>query len=196
MEAEGLARMTGSDMDRRRMAAAFGANTVMCLVGLVGWYVAESTGLLADAFDMLADASGYAVAWLAIGRSLLFKRRAARWNGAMLMLLGVLVIGEVADRWIRGSEPQGVLIMAFAALSLAVNGAVLAMLSVYRRANEIHLRATWIDTRADVLVNIAVLLSGAAIAASGWRQIDLLVGLGISIYVIREGLEIWERAGR
>jgi cation diffusion facilitator family transporter len=186
--------MTGIDTDRRRMAVAFAANILMCLVGLIGWRVAQSTGLLADAFDMLADASGYAVAWLAIGRSPPAQRRAARWNAAMLVVLGILVIAEVVERWIRGSEPQGLAIMAFAALSLTVNGGVLLMLSAYRRAEQIHLRATWIDTRADVLVNLAVLLSGAAIAATGYRQIDLLVGLGISLYVIREGAEIWEGA--
>ena len=180
------------DADRRRMAIALSANTVMCLVGLIGWYVAQSTALLADAFDMLADASGYGVAWLAIGRSLTAQRRAARWNAGMLFLLGVVVIGEVAERWIRGSEPQGFLIVAFAALSLAVNGGVLLMLSPYRRAEGVHLRATWVDTRADVLVNLSVLLSGAAIAASGWREIDLLVGLAIGLYVIKEGWEIWE----
>src|SRR5690349_14285938 len=180
------------DADRRRMAIALSANTVMCLVGLVGWYVAQSTALLADAFDMLADASGYGVAWLAIGRSLRAQQRAARWNAGMLFLLGAVVIAEVAERWIRGSEPQGFLIAAFAALSLVVNGGVLIMLSPYRRAEEVHLRATWVDTRADVLVNLAVLLSGAAIAATGWRQIDLLAGLAISLYVIKEGWEIWE----
>ena len=178
--------------DRRRMAIALSANTCMCLVGLVGWYAAQSTALLADAFDMLADASGYGVAWLAIGRSMRAQQRAARWNAGMLFLLGVVVIGEVAERWIRGSEPQGFLIVAFAALSLVVNGGVLIMLSPYRRAEQVHLRATWVDTRADVLVNLAVLVSGAAIAATGWRQIDLLVGLAISLYVIKEGWEIWE----
>ncbi len=176
------------------MAIAFGANVLMCLVGLVGWRLAQSTGLLADAFDMFADASGYAVAWLAIGRQPPAQRRAARWNAAMLMLLGVMVIGEVVERWIRGSEPQGLLIMAFAALSMAVNGSVLVMLAVYRQAEQVHLRATWIDTRADVLVNVTVLLSGIGIVLTGLRQIDLLVGVAISLYVIKEGLEIWERA--
>ncbi|HKX08974.1 MAG TPA: cation diffusion facilitator family transporter [Stellaceae bacterium] len=174
------------------MAIALGANTCMCLVGLVGWYVAQSTALLADALDMLADASGYGVAWLAIGRSMRAQQRAARWNAGMLFLLGAVVIAEVAERWIHGSEPEGSLIAAFAVLSLVVNGGVLIMLSPYRRAEEVHLRATWVDTRADVLVNLAVLLSGAAIAVTGWRQIDLLVGLAISLYVIKEGWEIWE----
>jgi cation diffusion facilitator family transporter len=186
--------LTQAATDRKRMRIAFAANIAMFLIGLVGWYFAESTGLLADAFDMLADASGYAVALLAIGRSPQFQKNAARWNGTMLILLGVGVIGEVIHRLIVGSEPQGLLIIVFAALSLAVNSAVLAMLATYRHAKEVHLKATWIDTRADVLVNISVLLSGAAIAITGYRHIDLIVGFAIGLYVIREGLEIWGEA--
>ena len=122
--------MTKADADHKRMRIAFAANIAMFLIGMVGSYFAESTGLLADAFDMLADASGYAVAMMAIGRSSQFQKNAARWNGTMLILLGVGVIGEVIHRLIRGSEPQGLMIMVFAALSLAVNAAVLAMLVV------------------------------------------------------------------
>lgn len=181
--------------DRKRMRIALTANLLMFFIGIAGWYVAESTGLLANAFDMLADASGYAIAMVAVRRSLQFQMNAARWNGAMLVLLGVGVIAEVIHRWIVGSEPQGLYIVAFAALSLAVNGAVLAMLSRYRDAKEVHLRATWIDTRADVLVNIGVLLSGAAIALTGYRRIDLLGGVAIGLYVIKEGIEIWHDSG-
>lgn len=46
------------DTDRGRMRIALAANLLMFFIGITGWYVAESTGLLADAFDMLADASG------------------------------------------------------------------------------------------------------------------------------------------
>ncbi len=119
---------------------------------------------------------------------------AARWNGAMLIALGLGVIIEVIHRWITPNEPAGVLIMGFAALSLAVNGAVLRMLSKYRLSQEPHLRATWIDTRADVLVNVGVLVSGAAIALTGYRVIDLLAGAAISLFVIHEGIEIWRDA--
>jgi Co/Zn/Cd efflux system component len=47
--------------DRRRLRIALAANIAMFAVGIVGWWVAQSTALLADAFDMLADATGYAV---------------------------------------------------------------------------------------------------------------------------------------
>jgi cation diffusion facilitator family transporter len=178
--------------DRKRMRIAFAANLAMFFTGLIGWHVADSTSLLADAFDMLADASGYIVAMLAIGRAKSFQKNAARWNGAMLILLGTSVIGEVIHRYFVGSEPQGLLITGFAVLSLIVNGSVLRMLSRYRDSSEIHLRAAWIDTRADVVVNLSVLVSGVAIAISKYQKIDLVVGLAIGAYVIKEGLELWE----
>lgn len=97
--------MTADDLDRKRMTIALVANLTMFVIGIVGWHFAKSTSLLADAFDMLADASGYIVALLAIGRSAKFKINAARWNGAMLILLGLGVVGEAIHRFIAGSEP-------------------------------------------------------------------------------------------
>lgn len=180
--------------DRKRMRIALVANLAMFATGLVGRYLADSASLLADAFDMLADASGYVVAMLAIGRTVLFQKNAARWNGAMLVLLGTGIIGEVIHRYFVGSSPQGLLITGFAMLSLVVNGSVLSMLSRYRDSPEIHLRATWIDTRADVVVNLGVLVSGIAIALSGYQKIDLLAGLAIGVFVIKEGIEVIREA--
>lgn len=176
------------------MSIALVANLMMFVIGIVGWRFAGSTSLLADALDMLADASGYVVALLAIGRSAKFKLNAARWNGSMLILLGLGVVGEAIHRFIAGSEPLGVFIIGFSLLSLVVNGAVLIMLSRYRNTEELHLKATWRDTRADVLVNLGVLISGIAIAITGYSVIDPIVGLAIGLYVIREGYEIWEEA--
>lgn len=187
-------QVDSTSADRRTLRIALAANTAMFVVGLIGWAIAQSTALLADAFDMLADATGYAVAFWAVGRSMLHQRMAARWNGAMLMALGLGIIGEIIHRWFTPNEPVGVLIMGFATLSLVVNGAVLRTLSKYRRSQEPHLRATWIDTRADVLVNVGVLVSGAAIAWTGYRVIDLLTGAAISLFVIHEGVEIWRDA--
>lgn len=186
--------MTKADADRKTLKIALAANLAMFVIGIVGWIVAHSTGLLADAFDMLADVSGYALAFMAIGRSKTFQANAARWNGAMLVLLGLSVIGEVIHNWVAGSEPRGLFIMGFAFMSLLVNGTVLGMLAKYRRAREVHLRAAWIDTRADVWVNLGVLLSGVTIALTGYRYIDLITGFVISVYVIHEGVEIWRAA--
>ena len=180
--------------DRRTLLIALAANVAMFAVGVVGWRIAQSTALLADAFDMLADATGYAVAYWAVGRSRRVQIMAARWNGSLLIALGLGVLGEVFHRWFVPGEPIGGLIMAFAVLSLAVNGSVLRMLSKYRHAVDPHLRATWVDTRADVLVNVSVLVSGAVIAWTGYRIVDLLMGAAIGVFVIHEGVEIWNEA--
>lgn len=106
----------------------------------------------------------------------------------MLILLGIGVVGEAIHRFIAGSEPLGLFIARFAASSLVVNGAVLTMIIRYRNTGEVHLKATCRDTRADVLVNVGVLVSGAAIAITGYGVIDPIVGLAIGVYVIKEGL--------
>lgn len=178
--------------DRRTLAAALVVNILMFFIGLIGWRLAKSAALLADSLDMLADAAGYAVAYLAIGGSERRKHAAARWNGAMLIALGLGVFGEVAVRWSGGNEPSGTWIIAFACLSLLANGIVLRMLSKYRHSAQLHLRATWIDTRADVLVNVGVLVAGALVAISGYRVIDLVAGVILACFVIHEGWELWE----
>ncbi len=110
----------------------------------------------------------------------------------MLIALGIGVFAEVADRWLNGYEPSGPWISAFACLSLLANGTVLCLLSKYRHSSEVHLRATWVDTRADVVVNLGVLVAGALIAATGYLVIDLVIGLVIAGFVIHEGWELWE----
>ena len=187
-------QVDSASADRRTLLIALAANVAMFAVGVVGWRIAQSTALLADAFDMLADATGYAVAYWAVGRSRRVQVMAARWNGSLLIALGLGVLGEVLHRWFVPGEPIGGLIVAFAVLSLAVNGSVLRMLSKYRNAVDPHLRATWVDTRADVLVNVSVLVSGAVIAWTGYRIVDLLMGAAIGLFVIREGFEIWNEA--
>ncbi len=181
---------------RAALRVAFVANLAMAAIGLVGWIFADSTALLADAFDMLVDASAFVFAYFAVGRSKRLQRLAARWSSVLLVALGLGVIAEVVAHWLHGSEPMGVAIIGFSLLSLAVNSGVLAVLSGYRHAGEVQLRAAWRDTRADTLVNVGVLLSGVAIALTGYRYIDLAVGLVISAFVIREGLEIWGDAAR
>ena len=135
--------------DRHVLAAALVINVVMSVIGLIGWRLARSSALLADAFDMLADASGYVVAYHAIGGSAERQRAAARWNGAMLVILGLGVLAEVIHRGFHAVEPGGAWIMTFAALSLLANGIVLRMLSKYRHASEVHLRATWNAVRGS-----------------------------------------------
>jgi Co/Zn/Cd efflux system component len=54
---------------RRMLWLALGLNAAMAIIETLAGLKADSTGLLADALDMLTDAGAYAIALAAIGRS-------------------------------------------------------------------------------------------------------------------------------
>lgn len=172
---------------------ALALNATMFVAETTAGLIANSTSLIADGLDMLADAAAYGIALAAVGRSGRFKANAAMASGVLLLLLGIGVILDVVRRLISGEPPEGAWMIAVAAVALAVNATVLRLLSKQRQ-QEVHIRATWIFTRADVVANTAVILSGMAVLATGIRYFDLVVGAAIGIYVIKEALEILSEA--
>lgn len=175
--------------ERNALWVALFLNLVMFVVETSAGVLGQSTGLLADGLDMLTDAAAYGIALIAIGRSAKFKAGAATLSGSLLMALGLGVLLDVARRAVFGAEPAGAWMIAVAAIALVVNWVVLRLLARVRD-REVHLRAAWIFTRADVVANAAVILSGVLVVVTGSRWIDLLVGAGIGVYVLREALEI------
>ncbi len=175
--------------ERKVLVIALALNAGMAVLGGVAGWISQSTGLLADALDMLSDATAYAIGLVAIGRSLRYKANAAYGSGLVLLLLGVAVLVEVARRAVSGSEPEGGWMVGVSLVSLIVNVAVLRMLSPLRSGG-VHLRASWIFTRADVVANVGVILSGALVALLESRYPDLIIGTLIGLYVIREAYEI------
>ena len=174
---------------RSVLKLALALNAAMFVVETTSGIIGNSTGLIADGLDMLADSAAYAVALLAIGRGALFKSNAARASGTLLLILGCAVLLDVVRRAVSGEPPEGLLMVVVAAIALAVNATVMKLLHRYRNG-EVHLRATWIFTRADVIANMAVIVSGIAVLVTKLRALDLIVGAGIGIYVIREAFEI------
>ena len=184
---------TPDPAQRRTLWIALGLNAAMAVVGFaIGW-LAQSTGVLADALDMLSDAAAYAIGLAAIGRSAPFKRRAAQWSGAILLVLGLGIVVEALRRGVMGSEPLSSWMMLAASLSLIVNLTVLRLLRPFQQG-EVHLRATWIFTRADVVANIGVLVAAGLVAITQSRFPDVIVGAAIGAYVVKEAIEILREA--
>ncbi|KAA9005996.1 cation diffusion facilitator family transporter [Histidinibacterium aquaticum] len=178
---------------RRVLWIALNLNAVMFAGEGTAGLIAHSAGLIADGLDMLGDASAYAIALAAVGRGALFKARAATTSGVVLLCLGLGLLFDVVRRLISGEPPEGLVMIAVSVVALAVNATVLRLLGQYRDSG-VHLRATWIFTRVDVVANLAVILSGILVLASGLRHADLVVGGGIGLYVVKEALEILREA--
>lgn len=137
-----------SESERATLRIPLALNATMFVVGMAAGLWAQSSGLMADALDVLADASAYALALLAISRGAAFKRNAACWSGSPLLILGVGIVFDAVRRGLVGSEPLGLAMMAFSPASLVVN--VTAMLVSGLLVWLTGLRA------ADLLVGLAI----------------------------------------
>lgn len=181
--------------ERRVLWIALLLNAAMAVIGGVAGWIAQSTGLLADALDMLSDATAYTIGLIAIGRTARFKANAAWLSGSVLLVLGIGVLFEVGRRVVYGAEPLSGWMIGTALLSLAVNVNVLRMLAPLKSA-EVHLRATWLFTRADVVANVGVLLAGVLVLWLNSPYPDFVIGALIGLYVIKEASEILSDARR
>jgi Co/Zn/Cd efflux system component len=181
------------NLERRTLWVLLAINGAMFLAeAVIGW-LAESTGLLADSLDMLADAMVYSTALYAVGSSIALKRRAASISGWIQIALGLGVIIEVIRRLVTGSEPISVLMIVTGIIAFGANVTCLILLAKHR-SGEVHMRASWIFSTNDVIANAGVVLSGLLVMWSGSRVPDLVIGAIVSVVVIRGGRLILQEA--
>lgn len=171
-----------------------GINATMFVIEMGIGLLADSTALIADSLDMLADAVVYGVALYAIGKSLLHKANAARISGFFQMALGVLIIIDIVRRSIYGSEPVSGLMMAMGAVALVAN--VICLVIIRKQKNEeVHMRASWIFSANDVIANLGVIFAGVLVFWLDSRWPDLVIGVIVSCVVLRGAKMILEDAG-
>ena len=181
--------------ERKILMIALALNATMAVVGGIAGWIGQSTGLLADALDMLSDATAYAIGLVAIGRTASFKANAATLSGIALLLLGLGVLFEVGRRVVYGAEPASGWMIGTAAVSLIVNMSVLRMLAPLK-SGEVHLRATWIFTRADIVANVGVIVAGMLVFWLRSPIPDYVIGTLIGLDVVKEAVSILVEARR
>ncbi len=175
--------------EARTLWTVLAVNGAMFLVeGIAGW-IGESTGLLADGLDMLADALVYGVALYAVGREPMLKRRAARLCGWLQVALGIAALAEVIRRAVFGSEPAPPLMVGVSILALAANATSLWLVARHREGG-VHMKATYICTTNDVLANVGVIVAGALVAWTRSAVPDLVIGTTIATVVLRGAVRI------
>ena len=180
-------------LERKTLISLLAINAVMFLVEFVMGWLAESTGLISDSLDMLADAAVYGLSLYAIGRGLKKQIKAARLSGILQILLGTGVLLEVMRRLLLGSEPESLRIMGIGIAALVANIYCLMLISGHRNSG-VHMRASWIFSTNDVIANLGVIVSGFLVWLLGNRFPDLIVGAMISVVIVRGGIRILQEA--
>ncbi|MEQ8427525.1 MAG: cation transporter [Gammaproteobacteria bacterium] len=168
-------------------------NGVMFLFEFAFGLYAESTGLLADSLDMLADAMVYASALYVIGKTAIAKASSAMLSGMLQMLLGFGIIFEVIRRFLYGSEPISTVMIVISLFALTANVVCLILLNKHKQG-EVHMRATWIFSKNDVIANLGVITAGILVAYFESALPDLIIGAIISSVVLYGSYQILSEA--
>ena len=180
---------------RRVLIWLLGINGVMFVAEVTAGIIGDSTALIADSLDMLADATVYAIGLYAVGRSLLVKAKAARLSGIFQIVLGLGVLLDIVRRSILGSEPESMIMVIVGMVALVANTICLVLIYKHRKG-EVHMRASWIFSKNDVIANLGVISAGLLVAYTGSSWPDLIIGLLIAAIVMRGGLYIIKDANR
>ena len=182
-----------AELERATLKILLAINGVMFLVEAVAGWWGESTGLLADSLDMLADAFVYGVALYAVGRSQRLQANAATASGVLQVALGIGVLVEVVRRFVVGSDPVSLLMIGVGSMALVANVSCLLLIAKHREGG-VHMRASWIFSANDVIANVGVIVSGGLVMYFGNRLPDLIIGALISVVVLRGGVLILREA--
>jgi Co/Zn/Cd efflux system component len=161
----------------------------MFLIEIVLGIYAESTGLIADGLDMLADSFVYGLSLFAVGKAIEKKHQAAFLSGVIQISLGLLCLFEVGRKLYFGSDPLSNYMIIISLFALMAN--LLCLLLIHKHKDgEVHMKASWIFSANDVLVNIGVILSGTLVYVLKSNLPDLIIGGIVAVIVLKGGWSI------
>lgn len=161
-----------------------GINSGMFFVEIAIGLYANSTALIADSMDMLADAIVYGIALYAVSRTLKHKANAALVSGYFQLTLGLLIIFEIVRRLLGEGEPHSWFMIGFGLIALIAN--VICLILIKKHNNgEVHMRASWIFSANDVIANMGVIAAGVLVMVLDSRWPDIVIGSVIAILILR-----------
>jgi Co/Zn/Cd efflux system component len=176
-------------VEAKTLRYLLGINLTMFFVEIILGIYAESTGLLADGLDMLADSFVYGLSLYAVGKSIAMKQKAAYFSGIAQIFLGLLCLVEVGRKFHFGSEPLSSYMIVISVIALIANLWCLALIYKHKDG-EVHMKASWIFSANDVIVNTGVIISGVLVYFLKSNVPDLLIGGIVSLIVFKGGISI------
>jgi cobalt-zinc-cadmium efflux system protein len=196
-----------ADASARRLAIALGLLLGLMAVEVTAGIVASSLALLSDAAHMLTDAGALALALVAIRLS---KRPAkgamtyglrrteilsAQFNGATLLVLGLLIVIEGVRRLFEPPDVEGGLVLAVALVGVAVNVAATVVLHGADRSS-LNVEGAFQHVLTDLVAFIATAIAGLVILLTGFDRADGIASLFVAAVMLRAAWSLLRDSGR
>jgi cobalt-zinc-cadmium efflux system protein len=116
-------------------------------------------------------------------------------NGAVLLVLGVLVIYEAIWRLVWPPDVAGVLMTAVAGAGVVVNLAAAWILAKANRQS-LNVEGSFQHIVTDLYAFIGTLVAGIVIVWTGFNRADAIASLFVAVLMLRSGFTLQRRAMR
>lgn len=161
-------------------------NFAFFLIEVLTGLISKSMGLVADSLDMLADSLVYGISLLAVGGTVLRKKRIARLAGYFQITLAIIGFVEVLRRFFGAEQlPDFNTMIIVSVLALIANGSCLYLLQRSKSQQEAHMKASMIFTSNDVIINLGVIIAGLLVNWLNSNKPDLIIGTIVFVLVIQ-----------
>ncbi len=203
----GHAHGVSADADRGKLTIALALIGAFMVVEVVVGVLVHSLALLSDAAHMLTDAGAIALSLVAIrlvakpAKGALtygLKRTeilSAQFNGATLLVLGLLIVAEGIRRLVAPPDVQGTAVLIVALVGVVVNLAASYTLSRANRQS-INVEGAFQHILTDLAAFIFTAIAGAVILITGFHRADGIASLVIAAIMLRAAYGLLRDSGR
>jgi Co/Zn/Cd efflux system component len=181
------------ERQRRTLHIVLAINALMFFAIAGAAYYAGSSALLADSLDNLGDALTYALSLYAVSRGAAVKARVALFKGALILFAALTVVAQVAYKLFVPGIPVFEVMGIFSLAGLAANSICLFLLWRHRH-EDINMSSVWECSRNDIVSNVSVFIAAGAVWFSGSGWPDIIVGLGLSVLLMRSAIRVMTSA--
>jgi cobalt-zinc-cadmium efflux system protein len=193
--------------DQRKLAIALGLILGFMAVEVTVGAVTSSLALLSDAAHMLTDAAAIGLALVAarlaqrpargamtygLGRAEILS---AQFNGATLLVLGLLIVYEGIHRLVEPPDVPGVPLLVVALVGVAVN-LVAAWVLARADRRSLNVEGAFQHIVTDLAAFIATAIAGAVIILTGWVRADGVAALIVAAIMLRSAYGLLRASGR
>lgn len=167
-------------------------NFVFFLLEMTFGLISKSMGLVADSLDMLADSFVYGISLLAVGGTLIKKKRIAKIAGIFQIILALIGFTEVLRRFFLepGKLPDFSTMVIISVFALIANGICLYLLQKSKSKDQAHIKASMIFTSNDVIINLGVISAGFLVHWLNSNKPDLIIGTIVFVLVFQGAIRI------
>lgn len=176
---------------RKLLWTVLAINFAFFVIEISTGLLSRSMGLVADSLDMLADAFVYGISLIAVGGSVLRKKRIAKVAGYFQITLALIGFIEVLRRFFGAEQlPDFTTMIYISVLALIANSVCLYLLQKSKSKEEAHMKASMIFTSNDVVINLGVIAAGLLVMWLNSNLPDLIIGTLVFVLVIQGALRI------